>query len=116
MYGRYTGSWRMLCHSRYSLHPLSLWEGFTLELLCVCTHTAAFQSASSSVGERKWLLDIGRFSSLGLFQRSSIVTFLFVPRRTRRIYRGYVFQPTCVPLLDRELFKGRFLAVSANLD
>lgn len=116
MYGRYTGSWRMLCHSRYSLHPLSLWKGFTLELLCVCPHTAAFQSASSSVGERKWLLDIESSNILGLLQRSSVVAFLFVPRRTRRIYRGYVFQAICVPLLDCELFKGHFLSDSANLD
>lgn len=103
MYGRHVGSWRMLCHSRYSLHPLSLWRGFTLELLkvsCVCTHTAACQSAGRSAGGRKWLLDIGSSNTLGLWQRSSVVALLFAPRRNRRIYRGYVFQPARAPWLD----------------
>lgn len=116
MLGRYAGSWRMLCHSRYSLHSLSRWRGFSLELQCVCTHTLAFQSAGSSVGEKKCLLDIGRSHTLGLLQRSSLVTFLFAPRRNRRIYRRYVFQPTCVPLLDRKKFKEQLLFASADLD
>lgn len=107
MYGRYIRSWRMLCHSRYSLQPLSLWKGFTLELLkvsCVGAHTAAVQSAGSSVGGRKWLLDIGSSRALGLLQRSLAVTVLFVSRRNRRIYRGYAFQPSCPRLITWEMF------------
>lgn len=36
-----------------------------LSLLCVCTHAAAFQSASGSVGLRKWLLDFGKLQHPG---------------------------------------------------
>lgn len=103
IYGYCIRSWRLLCHSGNSPYPLSSLKGFTPELLkvlCVCTHTIAARSAWSSVEERRLLIGIGSSNTLGLLQRSLVVTFLFVPRRNRRVYCGYVFQPSNVAIFE----------------
>lgn len=96
MYVYCIGAWRMLGHSRHSPCPLSSLKGFTLELLkvwYVCTHAAAVSFAGTAVARRRSLTGSGGSSTLGLLQRSLVATCLFVPRRNRKIYWGYVVQP-----------------------
>lgn len=103
MYVHCVQSWRLLGHSRQSTYPLSLLKGFTLELLKVlrvCAHPAVGRSAWAAVEGRRPLIGIGSCNTLGLLQRSLVVTLLFVPRRNRRIYWGYVVQPANVALLE----------------
>lgn len=98
MYVHCVGSWRLLGHSRHSPYPLSSLKGFTLELLKVFVGTAAVRSAWTAVDGRRSLISIGSSDTRGLLQRSLVVTFLFVPRRNRRIYWGYVVQPANIAL------------------
>ncbi|XP_070817146.1 pyruvate kinase PKM isoform X1 [Chaetodon trifascialis] len=91
MYVHCIWSWGLLGHSRRSPCPLSSLKGFTLELLKVSyigTRTAAVSSSLTAVAGRSLRIGIGRSYTLGLLQRSFVVTCLFVPRRNRKIYWG----------------------------
>lgn len=103
MYVHCIRSWRFLGHSRRSPCPLSSLKGFTLELLKVshvCTRTAAVSSARTAVSGSSSLIGIGSSNALGLLSRSLVVTCLFVPRRNRKIYWGYVVQPANGALVE----------------
>lgn len=96
MYVHCIRSWQFLGHSRRSARPLSSLKGFTLELLKLsyaCTCTAAVSSAWTAVAGSSSLIGIGSSKRLGLLWRPLVVTCLFVPRRNRKIYWGYVVQP-----------------------
>lgn len=88
-------SWHLRGHIHCSLCPLSALKGFTLERLNVsyeCTSTAVVTGLTAVVGSRL-NSSPGRFNTLGLLWRSVAATCLFVPRRNRKIYWGYVVLP-----------------------
>ncbi|TMS12816.1 Pyruvate kinase PKM [Larimichthys crocea] len=84
-------SYRLLGHRRPSPCPLSSMKGFTLELLKVsytCSRSGTVSSAWTAISGRSSLFGIGGPNTLGLLQRSLVVTCLFVPRRNRKTYWG----------------------------
>lgn len=96
MYVHCIRSYRLLGHRRPSPCPLSSMKGFTLELLKVsyaCSRSGTVSSAWTAISGRSSLFGIGGPNTLGLLQRSLVVTCLFVPRRNRKTYWGYVVQP-----------------------
>lgn len=103
MYIHFIRSWRLPVHSRHSPCPLSSLKGFTpehLKVLYVCTRTAVVSSAWTAVAGRGSLIGIGSSNTLGLLWRSLVVTCLFVPRRNRKIYWGYVVQTSNGALVE----------------
>ena len=96
MYIHCLRSWGLLGHSTRSPYPLTSLKGFILEHLqvsFVCTRAAAVSSAWTAVAGSGLLSGGGSSNALGLLWRSLVVARLFVPRRSRKIYWGYVAQP-----------------------
>lgn len=88
-----TRAWRLLGHSRHSPCPLSSLKGFTLELLKVLhvsKRIAAVSSFWTAIAGSSSPIGIGSSNTLGLLWRSLVVTCLFVSKRNRNIYWGYV--------------------------
>lgn len=107
-------SWRLPGHHRHSLRPSSSLKGFTLELLkvlYVCTRPAAVRSSWTAVAGSSLFTGIGGSNTLGFFFRS-VTRCLLVPRRSRKIYWGYVVQPANDTLVECEWVRASTVSVS----
>lgn len=104
MYIHCLRSWGLPGHSTRSPYPLSSLKGFILEHLqvsFVCTRAAAVSSAWTAVAGSGLPRGGGSSYALGLLWRSLVVASLLVPRRSRKIYWGYVVQPANSALAER---------------